>query len=135
MDRWELRPAVNPNYLVRIHNVQRRTLFCPTSTSDPPPIDMQYFDVTRKTVTNGDENEDGRRTEIKDCWIGSKEHDEKPTKLDWCGETHFDILHPPAPKGYYWGDHRLTKKTTRSNKPESVHSDLWYSLQAKDKAK
>ena len=60
-------------------------------------------------MTNGDENEDGRRTEIWDCWIGSKEHDEKPTKFKWRDETRFDILHPPAPKGYYWGDHKLTK--------------------------
>ena len=46
----------------------------------------------------------------------SKEHYENPTKFEWCGEIGFDILHPPAPHGCHWGDHRLTKKTTRSKK-------------------
>ncbi len=125
-DYWEQRGC----YLVRVHRIPRRTKFSPAHCEEECPFDLESLDLTRLTCTNGQENLEGKQREERDCWCGSKVYDEKPSMHERVGETRFDFLHGEPPKGWYWCNHQLCKKSpSTSYKPTRVLPDVWNAME------
>ncbi len=65
--------------MARVRNVPRDTRYCPSVDKDTIPFGwtIKNLDVRRTTITNGQENADGKRGYDMDYWCGLKELDEE----------------------------------------------------------
>ena len=94
-DEW----SVRGDYIVRVHNVPRISLFVPTEALAPPPIPIDRIDVMRVTTTNSDNVDEMR---IEDVWDGKSPGDHRPLSCRWKGETRFERIPENAKPGYYF---------------------------------
>ena len=124
IDRWEWRG----DYLVRIHNQPRTTMFSPAICDDPPPIELNQIDVERETRTNLDE---ASEMKIIDVWDGSPD-DEVDLSGKWTGETLFKKFLGPPPPGKVWSDGKLVRKQ-KTSRPDNIWPEVWAGMG--DKAK
>ena len=115
-DYW----IISSDRLTRVHVDQRLNLYCPTENDLPIPI--RYIDVTRKTITNLDND---KENEIEDIW--TELDSQRSLSDEWTGRTVFEILKPEPPEGYTWSSGRLTKKQ-QTERPENIWPELWHNM-------
>ena len=101
-DSWQ----IEGDYLVRVHRVPRTTLFSPLDVpNDPPPIDVQHIEVLRTTKPLFAGTQWPEMNVVEDAWSGnpsdakSLQNPGGDSTLTWTGETCFERIRPPPPKG------------------------------------
>ena len=96
--------SIQGDYLVRIHNVPRTTMFAPwmVSDDDAPPVPIRHLEVSRTTNPKFSGGQWPGMEIIEDAWSGH-ESDKKVLRhpvggstLTWTGETNFESRKDPT---------------------------------------
>ena len=130
-DSWR----IEGDYLVRVHLVPRTTLFSPVDVpNDPPPIDVRHIEVLRTTKPPFAGTQWPDMNVIEDAWSGnpsdarSLHNPGDGSTLTWTGETCFERVRPPPPKGKTWCMGELVNVRRGTQRADDVHPLQWWLL-------
>ena len=130
-DSWH----IEGDYLVRRHVLPRTTLFSPLDCpDDPPPIDAKHIEVLRTTKPLFAGMQWPEMAIVEDAWSGnpsdavSLRNPSDGSTLTWTGETCFERVRPPPPKGKAWCMGELVNVRRGTQRADDVHPLQWWVL-------
>ena len=118
-----------------MHRAPRTTLFSPVEVpDDPPPIDIKNIEVLRTTKPLFASIQWPEMNVLEDAWSGnpsdarSLQSPSDGSTLTWTGETCFERVRPPPPKGKTWCMGDLVNVRRGTQRADDVHPLQWWIL-------